>query len=546
MEQEQLRDLEGKDFLKREPTEGEVARYARSLGMTEEGDDEFYHIAREGWMAASPPSWKVCKNSDGKIYFVNAQTGEEQAEHPVDSEFRQRFRDAKSAKVAAHASTQSSSSCSGSARGAGREGLRDVPCLLTLAVMRAVRSFSVGAGVPFTLKFLAGVLPKLLAGDLARGAMMKQLAANARGSVPLGLSLGLFTLISRLGDAGGMSKAVAGTLAGLAAMGSFYPHLSGADSGRGTVALFFAAKMTRVLWAEAGWPAPPMPELVAMTLAAASLLTGLFMAPDCMSPGYVRFLTWHSGIPTAGIAAAAALCRARAVPGDEGLASDLAKAACALDAFWAGPPRRDGGGKQLVLPTGSALESLAVPCSLVHPLHPSCTAWVATNYIRGFVKALGVYGPVHLLPLLLSARKRAAVAADPLSAAIKLLVGWFRSSVFLAGYVNMGWLLLCASHNALGWSRWYTILWSALLSGLPVLVETSARRGELAAYCGTHGAECFLRTLMKHGWAPHVPFGEVALFGALASALVRLQGDNPDLLKQHGSWLATLAKFLLK
>ena len=71
-----------------EPTEEEIAEYAKWLGMDVVADKHLLWVAREGLKAPLPPDWKPCQSPDGELYYFNFSTGESVWDHPCDEHYR--------------------------------------------------------------------------------------------------------------------------------------------------------------------------------------------------------------------------------------------------------------------------------------------------------------------------------------------------------------------------------------------------------------------------------------------------------------------------
>ncbi|TNJ26713.1 WW domain-containing protein [Giardia muris] len=92
-----LEDCQGEDYV---PDPDEVREYATMLGFELPGDEDLLYIAEEGLKAPLPPGWRAVGTSAGEVYYCNVQTKETFWEHPMDEHFKQRFLEAKRAKLA--------------------------------------------------------------------------------------------------------------------------------------------------------------------------------------------------------------------------------------------------------------------------------------------------------------------------------------------------------------------------------------------------------------------------------------------------------------
>ncbi len=74
------------------PTDDEVLKYAKWLGMDLEKDRHLLWIAKEGLTLPLPPHWKPCKTNDtNEIYYFNFESGESSWDHPCDVYNRKLF-----------------------------------------------------------------------------------------------------------------------------------------------------------------------------------------------------------------------------------------------------------------------------------------------------------------------------------------------------------------------------------------------------------------------------------------------------------------------
>mmetsp|Transcript_30786 Transcript_30786/g.75060 ORF Transcript_30786/g.75060 Transcript_30786/m.75060 type:complete len:870 (+) Transcript_30786:150-2759(+) len=77
------------------PSEEQINQYCQFLGMDPEVDKQFKYIAEDALTAPIPPPWKEFETPDGYVYYVNNVTGKSSWEHPLDSFYRQMYKEAK-------------------------------------------------------------------------------------------------------------------------------------------------------------------------------------------------------------------------------------------------------------------------------------------------------------------------------------------------------------------------------------------------------------------------------------------------------------------
>ena len=85
-----------------EPTEEELREYAEILGLVLPEDNDLMYLAREGIKARLPKEWKPCQTRGEEIYYFNFETGESVWEHPCDTIYKKKIKDAKTAKKNRH------------------------------------------------------------------------------------------------------------------------------------------------------------------------------------------------------------------------------------------------------------------------------------------------------------------------------------------------------------------------------------------------------------------------------------------------------------
>ena len=62
-------------------------------------DEDLLYIAEEGLKAPVPEPWKAFSNENDEIYYTNTITGQVIFDHPLDEEYRKKFREAKMKKM---------------------------------------------------------------------------------------------------------------------------------------------------------------------------------------------------------------------------------------------------------------------------------------------------------------------------------------------------------------------------------------------------------------------------------------------------------------
>ncbi|XP_061734307.1 centrosomal protein of 164 kDa-like isoform X2 [Nerophis ophidion] len=70
------------------PSEQEINKYAREIGIDPDKEEELMWLAKEGIVAPLPPEWKPCQDVTGDIYYYNFSFGESTWDHPCDQHYR--------------------------------------------------------------------------------------------------------------------------------------------------------------------------------------------------------------------------------------------------------------------------------------------------------------------------------------------------------------------------------------------------------------------------------------------------------------------------
>jgi len=110
-----------------------------------------------------------------------------------------------------------------------------------------------------------------------------------------------------------------------------------------------------------------------------------------------------------------------------------------------------------------------------------------------------------------------------------------RSTGFLTLYVTTIKLTMCALRQARGMDQAWHCIVAAMMSGLPLLLESDKRVSELMLYCMPKGIEVAFQLLERKGIVSRMPMGDVVMFAValgLALGLNRsdFKGANAHLL----------------
>lgn len=151
--------------------------------------------------------------------------------------------------------------------------------------------------------------------------------------------------------------------------------------------------------------------------------------------------------------------------------------------------------KDLGLPEewGDPAKTIPVPCELVHQgVSPSCEKHLLIRFWRGWLQALGVYGPLQAIILL---RKLSQTKVDKLRAVLNAASEAARSSAFLGTFVALFYFGVCMTRTRLGpklfsyktvtaqmYDSGLSISVGCLLCGWSFLLEPARRQTELMLF----------------------------------------------------------------
>jgi len=192
--------------------------------------------------------------------------------------------------------------------------------------------------------------------------------------------------------------------------------------------------ITVVLWTIVRALRPFVPDIpggaiILMCLTAAQVLSTWLVVPDEHNKAYKQFLDYHGGLPRSQL-------------------------------------------KQLAL---SPMDS----CSIVHP-GEQCLEFFPSFFLKSLPRSIQLYLPVYITSFILSSSKNIP----------RTLIGFIRSCLFLSLYCTSAWVSLCCFQRIrkepMSRVQIYTHAWVA---GLAVILESTSRRSELAAYCLTYALE---------------------------------------------------------
>ncbi|KAI9098171.1 hypothetical protein DFS34DRAFT_580455 [Phlyctochytrium arcticum] len=154
-----------------------------------------------------------------------------------------------------------------------------------------------------------------------------------------------------------------------------------------------------------------------------------------------------------------------------------------------------------------------ISCTLIHCGVVGCWTHLVKTWQSGFLDALKIYIPVHLLPALLFHRQRFLSKQFP-TTLLHVATGALRSSTFLATFITNVWLPICLVRNLTHTDTKLGPTLGAILSGFSLLLERKSRRREIGLYCIPKALEStWWRVTHAMGVAGiRIPGGEIAMF----------------------------------
>ncbi|KAJ3044701.1 hypothetical protein HDV00_001105 [Rhizophlyctis rosea] len=174
-----------------------------------------------------------------------------------------------------------------------------------------------------------------------------------------------------------------------------------------------------------------------------------------------------------------------------------------------------------------------IPCVVAHGGVEGCVEHKGVVWRRGFLDALKVYIPGHILPALLFHRRR--LLHYPIQTLRHVLISILRSSAFLASYITVLWTFICLCRNSIGRDTIAGPILGSFGSGLTLLLEKKERRREVAVYCVPKAVEsCVWRVTGGKGvggkWAG---VGEVGGFAVAMGYLLKEFVKGPKRVRRE-------------
>lgn len=169
-----------------------------------------------------------------------------------------------------------------------------------------------------------------------------------------------------------------------------------------------------------------------------------------------------------------------------------------------------------------------VPCTTMHP-GLGCELHASHALMRCFFRALRIYSPVHILPILVFRRKQ--LLANPKATLIKLILGIMRSSLFIGVFNFNARIGLCYSNRFLKGMRPISSVVGSVLAACAISLEDPKRQQELSMYLLPRALETIWNIAERHGVVKSVAYGEVGLFSVAMGIMLMLYSSEPKYLK---------------
>ncbi|KAF3675672.1 putative glutamate dehydrogenase [Capsicum annuum] len=167
-----------------------------------------------------------------------------------------------------------------------------------------------------------------------------------------------------------------------------------------------------------------------------------------------------------------------------------------------------------------------IPCSVIHPGTKSCLVRDANAAAATFRKTFPLYFSLTFVPFVVLRLQKFMDA--PTRTCWYALTGSVRSTTFLSAFVGIFQAAICA-HRKVASKDHKLVYWVAgALSGLSVLLEKKARRGELALYVLPRAADSLWYILVNRHLLPDIKNAEVPLFCACMGGIMYYLEHEPD------------------
>ncbi|KNC46530.1 uncharacterized protein AMSG_02966 [Thecamonas trahens ATCC 50062] len=174
-----------------------------------------------------------------------------------------------------------------------------------------------------------------------------------------------------------------------------------------------------------------------------------------------------------------------------------------------------------------------VDCVNGYHAGPSCAGAITVDWVAGIGRALWVYVPVHLLPVLLY-KRRALTSGDP-QRTMRTLVSLGKniagSAAFLSTYQAIFKACVCAGRRILGYDSGLVSLFGGMATAVSLLWEKPKRVSELTLYCAYKSVLVVWAWAVSRSLAIPIPGAERAILSlAILTLVTRPDNELPPFL----------------
>ena len=212
--------------------------------------------------------------------------------------------------------------------------------------------------------------------------------------------------------------------------------------------------------------------------------------------------------------------------------------------LWAGALSKEGAESTLHRYVGTGLIQPKNPCEGFLYSVGGSRWYIALDWFYGLYRCATLYGPVHLVPMLLFRTQE--LMTNPLELITYLIKNIWLSSCFLSTYqtiVKISAMPFMEISQAFGYNGMVfpTKFWlCGFLTAFSCEFERPSRVNELMIYCATHSMDIVWNWLVRKNLVRSVQYGEV-LFFCVACA-VTFSSELQDIKSTYRSMLQYLVK----
>jgi len=380
--------------------------------------------------------------------------------------------------------------------------VRQIMCLY-YTLKRFVKGFAVGYMGKFTYSFV-GALAKTHGNPQKLYNYMKSIVFNEY-TIGYGLFLGgfstIFEQIMRFTleySKKGISRRILVLISSFFASFAFFalPQAS-----RLTISMFFFVRAIEIgakhLREKGLLPDFQYADTLLMAVASSQVLWAWIFNRDSLESSYAHFLDYQGGRDHS-------VYKSFVVVGQSGVEFLSQQTKLMQDVnLW----RAKHNISPLILAPGATASELIH--DILHPHTSSCTTHFFQYFQAAYFRAIPVYIPIYVLPLVCFRFK--SLFKHPLANIVSTATGIGRSSLFLSTYCSVAWYVACIISKIYKHST-LTGFIGGFCAGLSVAIEKKGRRIELALYVLTQAIPSFTRTLQYYHILPKIKHFEFVVF----------------------------------